>query len=84
MAVRDEGSLLVANWMLVDEFAERINITLDDDRDYEAIAGLVIKKIGTPPALGDHVDIGAWRIEVINHNGRRIDKLLVLRRPTMR
>lgn len=79
IAIRDDGSLLVAGWMPVDEFAERIGMTLDQDRDFETVAGLVIDKMGALPGLGDHVDIGAWRIEVIDLDGRRIDKLLVQR-----
>lgn len=74
---RDDGSLLVAGWMPADEFAERIGIMLDDDRDYETVAGLVIEKMGTLPRLGDHVLVHDWRIEVIDMDGRRIDKLLV-------
>ncbi len=75
---------MASSWMPVDKFAERINVTLYDDRDYETVAGLVIERMGTLPAIGEHVDIGAWRIEVIDIDGRRIDKLLVQRRLTMR
>lgn len=79
IAVRDDGSLLVAGWMPVDEFAEYIDLTLADGRDYETVAGLVIEKMGTLPELGDHFDIAGWRIEVVDLDGRRIDKLLVQR-----
>lgn len=74
---RDDGSLLVAGWMPADEFAERLGITLDDDRDYETVAGLVIEEMGSLPKLGEHVLVSGWRIEVVDLDGRRIDKLLV-------
>ncbi|MDP4032929.1 MAG: hemolysin family protein, partial [Pseudorhodobacter sp.] len=77
---REDGSLLVAGWMPADEFAERVGLTLEDDRDYETVAGLIIEKMGTLPQLGDHIDLGDWRIEVVDIDGRRIDKLLVQRR----
>lgn len=80
IAVRDDGSLLVAGWMPVDEFAERLNLTLDEARDYETVAGLVIDRMGKLPGLGEHIDVGAWRIEVVDLDGRRIDKLLAQRR----
>jgi len=80
VATRDDGSLLVAGWMPVDEFADRIGIALEEDRDYETVAGLVIDRMKALPKLGDHVDIGPWRIEVVDLDGRRIDKLLVQRR----
>jgi putative hemolysin len=78
---RDDGSLLVSGWMPADEFAERIGLTLRDDGDYETVAGLVIDRMGSLPGLGDHIDIGGWRIEVIDLDGRRVDKLLVSRLP---
>ncbi len=81
IAERDDGSLLVAGWMPADEFAERIGITLDEDRDYETVAGLVIDTMGSLPKLGEHVDVSVWRIEVVDLDGRRIDKLLVQKKP---
>jgi putative hemolysin len=74
---REDGSLLVSGWMPVDEFAELVGINLAADRDYETVAGLVIEAMGTLPGLGEHVDLGGWRVEVIDLDGRRIDKLLV-------
>lgn len=79
LVMREDGSLLVAGWMPVDEFAEHLGIALDDDRDYATVAGLVIEKAGALPKLGEHVDLGGWRIEVVDLDGRRIDKLLVRR-----
>lgn len=76
---RDDGSLLVAGWMPADEFADHIGITLDADRDYETVAGLVIDTLGALPRLGEHVTLSGWRIEVVDLDGRRIDKLLVQR-----
>jgi putative hemolysin len=77
VAVRDDGSLLVAGWMPVDEFAERLDLSLDQDRDFETVAGLIIERMGRLPALGEHIAIGPWRIEVVDLDGRRIDKVLV-------
>jgi putative hemolysin len=81
VAERADGSLLVAGWMPADEFAERLGITLDTDRDYETVAGLVIEAMGSLPKLGEHVDVLGWRIEVVDLDGRRIDKLLVQKIP---
>jgi putative hemolysin len=76
---RQDGSFLVSGWMQADEFAERIGLALEEDRDYETVAGLVLDRMGALPALGEHVDVGRWRIEVVDLDGRRIDKLLVRR-----
>ncbi|SEM87445.1 putative hemolysin [Gemmobacter aquatilis] len=76
---REDGSLLVAGWMPVDEFADRLGLSLRSDRDFETVAGLVIDTMGTLPVTGDRVLLEGWRIEVIDLDGRRIDKLLVSR-----
>ncbi len=76
LITREDGSLLVAGWMPADEFAERLGLPLDDDRDYETAAGLVIEEMGKLPQVGEYVDLGPWRIEVVDLDGRRIDKLL--------
>ncbi|QOR39016.1 HlyC/CorC family transporter [Billgrantia diversa] len=76
---RGDGSLLVAGWMPVDEFAERIGIELEPHPEYETVAGLVLHQIAELPQVGQHVTVGDWRIEVIDMDDRRIDKLLVQR-----
>ena len=76
---REDGSLLVAGWMPVDEFADRLGLDLRADRDFETVAGLVIDAMGTLPSVGEAVTVGGWRIEVVDLDGRRIDKLLVAR-----
>lgn len=76
---REDGSWLVAGWMPADEFAEMIGIALPEDRDYESVAGLVLDIAGVLPDVGAHVAVSNWRIEVVDLDGRRIDKLLVSR-----
>ena len=74
---RDDGSLLVAGWMPVDEFADRLEVTLTEDGDFETVAGLVLHLSAELPQVGQWVRVGDWRIEVVDMDGRRIDKLLV-------
>ncbi|MCQ0971331.1 hemolysin family protein [Paracoccus sp. TK19116] len=76
---RQDGSLLVAGWMAVDEFAERMGITLATDREFDTVAGLVIDRMGRLPEVGETVSVGQWRIEVVDLDGRRIDKVLLTR-----
>jgi putative hemolysin len=81
VVTREDGSLLVAGWMPVDEFADLVRIELDPDRDYETVAGLVMTELGHLPEVGEWLDLSGWRIEVVDLDGRRIDKLLVRRLP---
>lgn len=74
---RADGSLLVSGWMPVDEFAERIGISLEDEHDYETVAGLVLNRAAVLPQVGQSIVVDGWIIEVVDLDGRRIDKLLV-------
>ncbi|MFV0278077.1 MAG: hemolysin family protein [Parahaliea sp.] len=77
MVEREDGSLLVSGWMPVDEFADRIGIMLEEYPDFETVAGLVVHRLAELPRIGQSIQAGHWRIEVIDMDGRRIDKLLV-------
>lgn len=78
---RADGSHLIAGWMPVDEFAELFSIEIDTNRDFETVAGLILDQIGYLPALGEKLDLHGLNIEVIDLDGRRIDKILVERAP---
>ena len=74
---REDGSLLVSGWMPVDEFASQLKITLEDDLSFETVAGLVFDRVTVPPHVGQHICIDGWNIEIVDMDGKRIDKLLV-------
>jgi putative hemolysin len=76
---REDGSLLVSGWMPADEFTERLGLSRDLAGDYETVAGLVLNQLHRLPQLGDKVEAGGWLFEVLDLDGRRIDKLLVTR-----
>ncbi|HKT76481.1 MAG TPA: hemolysin family protein [Sphingobium sp.] len=77
---RDDGSLLVSGQMPVDLLADRIGIDLPDDRDYATVAGHALWLLKRLPEVGDYVDDQGWRFEVVDMDGRKIDKLLVAAR----
>jgi putative hemolysin len=79
---RDDGSWLIDGLMPVSEFKARLQIRElpDEDRDiYNTVAGLVMAISGDLPGVGDRVECGEWQLEVVDLDGRRIDKLLVTR-----
>ena len=76
---RDDGSWLLAGYLPTDEMAEILNITLPEKRDYETLAGFVLSHMHHLPEVGEHVDALGWRFEVIDLDGRRIDKVLAAR-----
>ncbi len=74
---REDGSLLVSGWWAADLLAERLGLTLPEDRDYATVAGLALAEMKRLPGVGDHFDFGGHRFEIMDMDGRKIDKLLV-------
>jgi putative hemolysin len=80
---RADGSLLISGWMPVDEFGELLSIPLPPRRRYHTVAGLVLQHFGALPEVGDGFDFEGWHFEVVDLDGRRIDKILASRRDAL-
>ena len=78
---REDGSLLVAGWMPVDEFCDRLGLPRELAGDYDTVAGLVLHQMRRIPELGEAFLVEGVRFEVVDLDGRRIDKILVSRQP---
>jgi putative hemolysin len=76
---REDGSLLVSGSLAADAFAERLDIQLPEDRDYATVAGFVLAELRRIPETGEYFEFHGWRIEVVDMDSRRVDKLLVAR-----
>jgi putative hemolysin len=74
---REDGSWLVAGWMAADAFAEKFGLVLPDDRDYATVAGLVLDILKRLPLEGEHFVEQDLRFEIVDMDGRKIDKVLV-------
>jgi putative hemolysin len=74
---RGDGSYLISGWMTAVEFAELLHISLPASRQYQTFAGFLLQHFGTIPNVGEHIDAYGWRFEIIDLDGRRIDKVLV-------
>ena len=74
---REDSSLLVSGQMPVDALAERLDLTLHEDRDFATVAGFVLAVLRRLPEEGDHFEEQGWRFEIVDMDGRKIDKLLV-------
>jgi putative hemolysin len=76
---RDDGSFLVSGWMPVGDMAEALGMTLARTRTYDTAAGLLIDSFGRIPEVGEKTTIGSWSFEVVDLDGRRIDKMIAMR-----
>ncbi len=77
IVTRADGSLLVAGWMPADELCDRLTIPRDAAGEYDTAAGLVLHQFGRLPELGETITLHGYIFEIIDLDGRRIDKLLV-------
>ena len=79
---RDDGSWLVDGRLSTEELREMLSLRElpgEDDSDFTTAAGMVIAHYGRIPHAGEHFDWEGWRIEVVDLDGARIDKLLISR-----
>jgi putative hemolysin len=81
---RDDGSLLISGQMAVDEFTEFTGIPLPRDRSYHTVAGFILERFGKLPAVADSFDYHGWRFEVVDLDGRRVDKVLATKKAAAR
>jgi len=63
----------------VDEFSDRMGIPVPRDAKYETVAGYVLSQMNHLPSVGETFERGGWRFEVVDLDGRRIDKILMSR-----
>jgi putative hemolysin len=77
---REDGSWLISGSANADLLEDRLGINLTGDRDYSTVAGFALGVLKRLPATGEIFDHDGWRFEVVDLDGRKIDKLLVRRK----
>ena len=73
---RDDGSWLFSGALPADEMADRLGFDLEADRDYETVAGFVLEHVRHLPETGESFIVGHWRFEIVDMDGRKVDKVL--------
>jgi putative hemolysin len=77
---REDGSILLDGMTSVHEFEEIFEVNFahfTEGEDIQTIAGLIMKQMGRIPKEGDVILLDHLRIEVVDMDGRRVDKILV-------
>ena len=77
VVIRADGSALVEGSMPADEFAETFQIHLPPTRDYHTVAGFLLTLFRRIPNVGEVIEAHGCRFEIVDLDGRRIDKVLV-------
>ncbi len=78
---RSDGSWLIAGDMSADDMADTLGFVLPVRREYETVAGFLLSFLHHLPTAGETVDAHGWRFEVVDLDGRRIDKVIASRLP---
>ena len=75
---REDGSWLVDGSAGIEDLVKRLDIKVDPlPREYSTVSGLVLAELERIPTAGDTLQWRSLRIEVLDMDGRRIDKLLI-------
>lgn len=84
VVVRDDGTMLLDGQLSVIELIELLELgpLPEDERDaYQTLAGFVLARLEKVPGEGDHFDWEGHKFEVMDMDGRRVDKILVTPKP---
>src|SRR5690349_4586567 len=73
---REDGSWLVSGAASADLLADRLGINLPGDRDYATVAGFALSVLKHLPDTGESFRHDGWKFEVVDMDGRKIDKLI--------
>ena len=80
VVLRDDGSWLFDGMLQIDELKEYLgveNLPEEEEQKYETLSGLMMNTLNRIPLTGDYFDWDGFRFEVMDMDGRRVDKVLV-------
>jgi len=74
-----DGSILVAGTVRLDELGQHFDLDLQHE-DVDSVSGLVLQRLGRPPVVGDVVEYGPLRLDVVAVSGRGVGEVQVVKR----
>jgi putative hemolysin len=77
---REDGSWLVSGAANADLLEDRLGINMPAERDYSTVAGFALSVLKHLPETGERFGHDGWTFEIVDLDGRKIDKLLVSRK----
>ncbi len=76
---REDGSWLISGSASADVLTDRLGMSIPDDRDFSTVAGFALSVLKHIPETGERFAHDHWSFEVVDMDGRKIDKLLATR-----
>jgi putative hemolysin len=74
---REDGSYLVDGAVAMHDLREVLNLPEQEEEEFTTLAGYVLAMTGTIPVVGERMEVDGWSLEVVDLDGRRVDRLLV-------
>lgn len=71
--VEENGTVLASGRMFIDDAVERFRLPLDNEDQYNTLAGYVLGKLGKSPQEGDEITEGHINLKIVRMDGMRID-----------
>jgi len=81
IVARDDGSWLVDGMITLDEVKDLTGINAlpgEDDGDFHTLGGFIMARLHRIPRAGDKIMVGKHRFEVMEMDGRRVDRVLIV------
>ena len=78
---RDDGSWLADGQIAVADVEAALDAELVEEErpGYHTLGGFVMARLGRVPRTGEHFDAAGFRFEIVDMDGRRVDKVLIAR-----
>ena len=77
---RDDGSWIVEGMLPIDEVKDLTGLRElpgAEGGDFHTLGGFMMAQVNRVPTVGDRVDVAGVRFEVVNMDGRRVDRVLI-------
>ena len=81
---REDGSWLLDGTVSIADMIDKLEISTDEPwegRGFSTIAGLILDRLGHIPSIGDKAEWDNLVLEVVDMDGKRIDRVLITRKP---
>lgn len=74
---REDGSYLVDAGIAMHDLREVLALPREEEEEFSTLAGYVLARTGSIPSVGERLAVDGWALEVVDLDGRRIDRVLI-------
>jgi putative hemolysin len=81
VVTRDDGSWLIDGMVPVDEIKDVVGLKHlpgEESGDFQTLGGFMMAQVNRVPRVADHFVVDGYRFEVVDMDGRRVDRVLIV------